>query len=123
MSDDQVSFESPPPRPFIAGVGPDAEVVENKAGGRQSACAYSFAEGFPAGAICDVAAVVKHGKEKYGPDNWRKIPRKDHLDHALTHLFAYIAGDEQDDHLEHAACRLLFALETRNEESGAAGTS
>jgi hypothetical protein len=46
------------------------------------------------------------------PDNWRQIPRVDHLNHALAHIHAHGAGDTQDDHLAHSACRLLFALET-----------
>lgn len=96
----------------IAGVGPDAPTVENEAGGKQSDCPCSLVDSFPHLAVLQVGRVVKAGLTKYEPDNWRKIPRKDHLNHALTHVFAYCAGDRQDSHLEHAACRLLMALET-----------
>lgn len=58
-------------------------------------------------------AVLAPGAVKYGEDNWRKIPAKDHLNHALTHVFAFLAGDGQDDHLEHAACRMMMALEIK----------
>jgi 5'-nucleotidase len=49
------------------------------------------------------------GKQSYGEWNWRRIPTSDHLNHALTHIFAYLAGDKQDDHIGHALCRLMFA--------------
>lgn len=96
----------------VPGVGPDAPIVENDAGGRQSACPASLVESFPHLAVLMVGRVVQHGLERYEPDNWRKIGRRDHINHALVHAFAYLAGDRQDDHLEHAATRLLFALET-----------
>jgi tagatose-1,6-bisphosphate aldolase non-catalytic subunit AgaZ/GatZ len=62
-------------------------------------------------AILDVAAVLKYGADKYGDNNWRKIPTQDHLNHALAHIFAYLQGDKGDHHLGHAACRTLMALE------------
>ena len=66
----------------------------------------------PAAAIASVAKVLEHGAKKYAKDNWRKIPQIDHANHAMAHLFAFFAGDQQDDHLSHAATRLLMALET-----------
>jgi hypothetical protein len=60
-----------------------------------------------------VAEVLKGGAEKYGPDNWRRIPVAEHLNHAMTHILAYFAGDTQDHHLEHAACRMMMALEMK----------
>ena len=98
---------------IIEGVGPDSPRIANAQGGMQSDSPYSFTAGFPHQAILAVAKVVKNGLTHYAPDNWRQVPRADHLNHALVHLFAYEAGDRQDDHLEHAACRLLMALECR----------
>lgn len=97
--------------PVIAGVGPDAPTVTNDAGGKQSAVPYRC-DLLPPRALLDVAAVLKGGADRYGDDNWRAIGRRDHLNHALTHVYAYLAGDRSDDHLSHAACRLLFAMET-----------
>ena len=54
---------------------------------------------------------LAEGAVKYGDNNWRKIPIADHINHALTHQMAYLAGDTSDDHLAHAACRALFALD------------
>lgn len=94
----------------VAGVGPEADTVTNADGGKQSHVPYRC-DLLPPLAVLAVASVLHHGAEKYGPDNWRKIPVNDHVNHAMTHLFASLAGDRQDDHLEHAACRILFALE------------
>jgi hypothetical protein len=97
----------------VEGVGPDAPAETNAAGGKQSASLYSLTASFPHKAVLAVAKIVKYGLKKYTPDNWRLIGREDHLNHALVHVFAYLAGDRQDDHLEHAACRLLMALECK----------
>lgn len=102
----------------VDGVGPDAPVTTNEVGGKQSVAPYAC-ELLPPRAVLAVARVMGEGAEKYERDNWRKISRSDHLRKALTHVFAWLAGDRQDDHLEHAATRLLMALETTDEREGA----
>lgn len=47
----------------------------------------------------------------YPDDNYLNIDKREHIGRALTHLFAYMAGDTSNDHLTHAACRVLMALE------------
>lgn len=94
----------------VPGLGPDAPITTNEQGGRQSRVPYRC-DLLPARAVLDVAAVLSVGAEKYGPDNWRQITVNEHVNHALAHLFARQAGDDADDHLAHAACRLLMALE------------
>lgn len=94
----------------LAGVGPDAPIVTNDAGGKQSHSPYRC-DLLPPLALLAVAKVLKHGADKYGPNNWHKIPVADHINHALAHLYALAAGDTSDGHLEHAACRILFALD------------
>lgn len=94
----------------IEGVGPDAPTVTNQNGGKQSSSPYRM-DLLPPKALLEIAKVLKHGADKYGADNWRQIVVADHLNHALVHIHAFLAGDSQDDHLEHAACRMLFALE------------
>lgn len=32
------------------------------------------------------------------------------MNHLLMHVYAYLGGDTQDDHLSHALCRAMFAL-------------
>jgi hypothetical protein len=95
----------------IPGVGPDAPIATNAAGGKQSHSPYRC-DLLPAKAVLAVAKILKYGADRYAPNNWRKIDRADHLNHATTHILAHLAGDTSDDHLEHAACRLLMALET-----------
>ena len=97
----------------IAGVGPEAPIVVNSKGGKQSRSRHRC-DLLPARATLYVAEVLEQGAAKYGPNNWRSIPCEDHINHALVHLFSYLAGDRQDSHLEHAACRALMALEMKD---------
>lgn len=103
-------FDPAPPPATVEGVGRDAPTEVNEHGGKQSACPYRC-DLLPGHALLAVAKVLKHGADKYGADNWHAITAAENLNHALTHLLAMRAGDESDDHLEHAACRILFALD------------
>jgi hypothetical protein len=97
-------------RPVVEGVSKDAPTVTNDKGGKQSKVIYGM-DCLPPKAILDVARTLEEGRQKYGKDNWRQIEIGSHLNHALIHMFAYMAGDTSDDHLNHATCRLMFALE------------
>ena len=114
-------------RKSIAGVEPDAPVIENKNGGKQSDTPYGF-HLVPTSAIFDAAKVLKYGADKYGESfehrNYTKIPSVDHLNHALQHIYAHLAGDQQDDHLGHALVRLMFAYDVyqKENENGRADT-
>lgn len=93
----------------IPGVGKDAPMSENKLGGKQSEMLYDFTQ-IDAGSLFQLAGILHEGSKKYGKYNWKKIDTEDHLNHALQHVFAFLAGDYQDDHLGHAFCRLMFAI-------------
>ncbi len=95
----------------VAGVGPDAPTVVNEKGAKQSAMPYKFTD-FDARHVLRVAAVSARGCQKYGPKNYMGISTLDHMDHALTHINAFLADDPQEDHLAHAICRLYFAMAT-----------
>lgn len=57
-----------------------------------------------------VAKTCKEGEEKYSAFNWEKgMPIWSLLNHAIRHIFAYLAGDRTEDHLGHAAWGLLAA--------------
>lgn len=100
---------------YLFGVRPDVPVVENENGGRQSDTPYGF-HLVPTSAIFDAAKVLKYGADKYGETfdkrNYTKISSIDHLNHALQHIYAHLAGDKSDDHLGHALVRLMFAYDT-----------
>lgn len=98
-------------KPKVQGVGPDAPTITLPNGARQSDSP-GRADLLPPLSLLEIAKVLKYGAEKYEPNNWRGIPLEDHLNHVLIHLLAYLAGDRSDDHLGHAACRMLFAHET-----------
>jgi hypothetical protein len=89
-------------------VGPDAPIVENERGGKQSKTAYRF-DLVDASASLHLARIFDYGAKRYAPDNWRKISVKDHINHALLHINLYLAGDTQDDHLGHAMWRMHAA--------------
>jgi len=95
---------------IIPGVGPDAPAMVNERGGRQSTSPYR-ADLFPPLAYLEVCKVLKTGAERHGEDNWRNISTREHLNHVLIHLKCWLAGDKQDNHLGHMACRAMMALE------------
>lgn len=90
-------------------MSPDAEVVYNDQGAGQSSLPTRF-DLFDAKAMFATAIVLHEGAEKYAPGNWRGISTRDHLNHLLAHIYAYLDGDRSDAHLEHAVCRAMFAL-------------
>jgi len=58
---------------------------------------------------------MAEGLQKYGP--WNGLtPAEESLEHAFDHIEAYFKGDRSEDHLGHAAARLLMACQA--EESG-----
>jgi len=100
---------------IVMGVGKDAPIITNKSGGKQSAVNYRF-DLIDTDAIFELTKILSEGANKYGEWNWKKINRQDHINHALIHLYAYMAGDTQDDHLGHAFCRIMFALGTEDNQ-------
>ena len=102
---------------LIEGFGKNVPVSVNERGGKQSALPYRFDLIDPY-AIFTLAKTLHKGVEKYGEDNWRKITVRDHLNHLLAHVYAYLAGDKQEEHLEHAFCRAMMALALARGENG-----
>lgn len=104
---------------YLLGVRPDTPVVENEKGGKQSDTPYGF-HLIPPSAIFDAAQVLKYGADKYGETfenrNYTKIDSVSHLNHALQHIYAHLAGDKSDDHLGHAIVRLMFAYDVYMKE-------
>jgi hypothetical protein len=97
-------------------LGPNAPVETAPNGAKQSATPCR-ADLLPPAALLHIGAILKGGAEKYGEENWRGLTLRDHINHAYVHILAFLDGDTQDDHLGHAACRMLFALETHLKQS------
>lgn len=87
-----------------------SEVATNKYGGRQSKMEHRFDLISPT-AIMKLAHVLEYGSRRYGVDNWKVIEVNDHLNHALFHIYAYLAQDSKEDHLSHAFARVMMAIE------------
>lgn len=88
----------------------DDPITTNAEGGSQSVIEESFTT-LPLRALRAIAQLQRLGDQKYGAHNWRKILEVDHLDHAFAHMLGYCQNDVTEDHLLHAAWRLLAALE------------
>lgn len=86
---------------------PDAPTKTNEQGGSQSDIPRF--DLIDANAMFAMARVLDQGARKYGDENWRLVSVRDHLNHLLMHTFAYLAGDESDEHLSHILCRATFA--------------
>lgn len=106
----------------LKGLSPDAEIVINTQGGKQSKVEYGFH-------LCDydalfaLAEVLQYGASRYERDNWRKIPAEEHFNHMLIHALAYLSGDTQDDHLGHMFCRaMMFYATAKAEETDRTAT-
>ena len=55
-----------------------------------------------------LAQTCAEGARKYGEYNWTKgIPASVMINHAIRHLYLYLAGDRSEDHLAHAAWNIL----------------
>lgn len=94
------------------GLSDDLEIKTSESGGKQHDRPYRSQALFFR-ALLEISrlrhdAVVNKG---YEDENYKLIPKKEHIGRALTHIFAYMAGDKSNDHLTHAACRVLMALE------------
>ena len=73
----------------------------------------------PPAAILRLARHFEKGASKYEARNWeRGIPLSRFMDSALRHLFSYLAGQSDEDHLVAAAWNLMAALETESRVAG-----
>ncbi len=65
----------------------------------------------PYKALLHIGGVMGEGCPKHGEQAWRKHPAQHHINRAMAHICNHQTGDTTEDHLGHAACRLLMALE------------
>ena len=91
------------------GLSSDAPVTVNEHGASESVITGRYDLLDPE-AIRLLSIVLAEGAKKYGAWNWKKLSVSTNLNHALMHIFAYLEGDTQDEHLSHAFARLMFAI-------------
>ena len=53
--------------------------------------------------------------KNYGENNWRIEGPRFHLNKAIAHIYAWLAGDRQEEHLLHASARLMMAVAKQEE--------
>jgi hypothetical protein len=55
--------------------------------------------------------VMAEGERIYGSEEWDTTAINEHVQHALDHLVKWRTRDRSEDHLAHAACRIMGALQ------------
>jgi hypothetical protein len=65
------------------------------------------------GAFVAVTRVMREGAAKHPANDWVRRTPDYHLTRAEEHLRLLHEGDQRQDHLSHAATRLLMALTLR----------
>lgn len=61
--------------------------------------------------LAAVAMACAEGARKYSDFNWEKgMPANDMLNHAIRHIYLFLAGDRSEDHLGHAAWNIMGAI-------------
>ena len=94
----------------IDSVGPHEPIVSDKRGYFTSVVPYRM-DLMPAAALLRLSKIMCEGAKSHGENNWKRGSVADHLNKALVHAYAHLAGDTSDDHLGHAAWRFMAALE------------
>lgn len=103
----------------LEGFSDEGQVVKvNDKGGKASDVPYALTSVDPK-ALLSLGAAMHKGNNRHGRDNWRLVAVDEHLNHALVHIYAWLAGDRQEDHLGHAFTRMMMAkaVEASEEDS------
>lgn len=99
----------------------DGETIITKDGGKQSFVS-ARVDLIPPECLLLLGQCLGFGADKYGEENWKKIPLQDHLNHVMVHVLKFQAGDRTEPHLVNVLARGVFAL-WRAIEQGEQGTT
>lgn len=86
------------------------EFETTSGGGKQAKIGEAF-ELIPPIPLMAVAGVFCSGRDKYGEGNWHNITAKNHIGRAIRHLYKWLSGDKEENHLANAVVRCLMAME------------
>jgi hypothetical protein len=64
-------------------------------------------------ALATIADIMKHGAASHPDNDWVRRSPDYHVGRAVEHLQALQDGDQRQNHIAHAATRLLMALTLR----------
>lgn len=71
------------------------------------------------GASARIAQRFKFGEQKYARGNWREAQDVQTYKESLTrHLFQYINGDDDEDHLSAIAVNTIILMDLEEQSSG-----
>jgi hypothetical protein len=64
-------------------------------------------------AVETIRDVIKHGEDNHRLFSWVGLGVAGNMAHFSKHMELHARGDTTEDHLAHASCRLLMAIELR----------
>ena len=69
----------------------------------------------PLDGLAKVATVMRKGERK-DRNGWEQVSVEEHINHAVSHIVAYLRGRHASHHLANAGCRILMALDLDTKE-------